>query len=164
MWGFPNNAMTSLVHLIYCSAASADFDEAQIPRILEVSRAANAARAVTGMLLYIQRSFFQVLEGNEAQVTAVYEKLRLDPRHHRVTRIIAEPILKRDFGQWTMGFSTVDAAAAGELVGENDFFASASCLSQMTEGRAKKLLSSFQDGRWHSDATGTRRARRRPAI
>jgi hypothetical protein len=155
--------MTSLAHIIYCSAARADFEEAQIPSILERSRTNNGARHVTGMLLYIQRSFFQVLEGESATVDAVYKKIEIDPRHHRVTRIIAEPILRRSFGEWTMGFSTLETSQAGQLLGENDFFASASCLDDMNEGRAKKLLAAFQDGRWHSDATGTHRAPARPA-
>lgn len=155
--------MRSLAHIIYCSAASADFDEGHIPLILEQARSGNAIRNVTGMLLYVQRSFFQVLEGDETVINGVYEKIRLDPRHYRVTRIIAEPIVKRSFGQWTMGFSAPGISQAGNLLGENDFFASASCLSAMDEGRAKKLLSSFQDGRWHSDATGTQRAPVRPA-
>jgi len=155
--------MTSLSHIIYCSAASAGFDEAQIPSILERARADNSARHITGMLLYIQRSFFQVLEGDSATIEAVYEKIASDPRHHRVTRIVAEPILRRSFGEWTMGFSTLGTSQAAELLGENDFFASASCLDDMNEGRAKKLLAAFQKGRWHSDATGTHRTPLRPA-
>lgn len=149
---------TSLMHMIYCSAASPGFDEAAVPLILQQSRAGNGRLDVTGMLLYVQGSFFQVLEGAASIVEPLYEKIRVDPRHHRVTRIIAEPILKRDFGEWTMGYSALGIAEAGELLGENDFFATASCLVAMTEGRAKKLLSSFQHGRWHSDATGTHRA------
>jgi hypothetical protein len=62
-----------------------------------------------------------------------------------------------------MGFSAPGIPEAGKLLGENDFFASASCVSEMNEGRAKKLLASFQQGRWHSDATGERRVERRPA-
>jgi hypothetical protein len=157
------SAMTPLLHIIYCSAASVSFDEAQIPAILAQSRTNNGIRNVTGMLLYIQRSFFQVLEGDAATVNAVYANIQLDPRHYRVTQIIAEPIVRRSFGEWTMGFSTLGSLQAGELLGENDFFASASCLQRMNEGRAKKLLSAFQDGRWHSDATGTHRASARPA-
>jgi hypothetical protein len=155
--------MISLAHIIYCSAARADFEEAQIPSILELARSNNSVRNVTGMLLYIQRGFFQVLEGESATIDAVYKKIELDPRHYRVTRIIAEPILQRSFGEWTMGFSTLGTSQAGQLLGENDFFASASCLDDMNEGRAKKLLSAFQDGRWHADATGTHRAPVRPA-
>ena len=159
-----SDAMRSLAHIIYCSAASPDFQESQIPLILEQARSGNAMGDVTGMLLYIQRSSFQALEGDPAVVNALYEKIRLDPRHYRVTKIVAEPIVARSFGKWAMGFSAPQISEAGGLLGENDFFASASCLSQMNEGRAKKLLSSFQDGRWHSDATGARRAPRRPAL
>jgi hypothetical protein len=150
--------MTPLAHIIYCSAASPGFDEADIASLLEHSRANNGARGITGMLLYVQRSFFQVLEGEPAVIDAAYEKIKLDPRHYRITRIIAEPIVRRSFGEWTMGFQTLAAAQAGRLLGENDFFASAACLADMDEGRAKKLLSAFQQGRWHSDATGLHRA------
>jgi hypothetical protein len=149
--------MTSLAHIIYCSAASADFDEACIASILEQARVSNGARGITGMLLYVQRCFFQVLEGDPAAINAVYDSIQLDTRHHRITRIIAEPIVQRSFGEWTMGFSTLAAAQAGSLLGENDFFASAACVAQMNEGRAKKLLSAFQHGRWHSEATGAHR-------
>jgi hypothetical protein len=155
--------MSSLSHLIYCSSASAQFEEAQIPSILERARSSNAARAVTGMLIYVQKSFFQVLEGEATVVDAVFDRIRLDPRHRRITRIITEPIVKRSFGEWSMGFSAPGIPEAGKLLGENDFFASASCVSEMNEGRAKKLLASFQQGRWHSDATGERRVERRPA-
>jgi Sensors of blue-light using FAD len=149
--------MTSLGHIIYCSAASADFDEACIGSILEQSRANNYARGITGMLLYVQRCFFQVLEGDLAAINAVYGTIQLDPRHYRITRIIAESIVQRSFGEWTMGFSTLAPAQAGRLLGENDFFASAACVGEMNEGRAKKLLSAFKHGRWHSEATGAHR-------
>jgi hypothetical protein len=149
--------MTSLAHIIYCSAASAEFDEAGIASVLERSRASNAVRGITGMLLYVQRCFFQVLEGDPAIINPVYETIQLDPRHYRITRIIAEPIVQRSFGEWTMGFSTLAPAQAGSLLGENDFFASAACLTEMNEGRAKKLLSAFQHGRWHTEATGAHR-------
>jgi hypothetical protein len=149
--------MTSLGHIIYCSAASAEFDEAGIAAVLAQSRARNGARGITGMLLYVQRCFFQVLEGDPAIINPVYDTIQLDPRHYRITRIISEPIVQRSFGEWTMGFSTLAAAQAGSLLGENDFFASAACLTEMNEGRAKKLLSAFQHGRWHSEATGAHR-------
>src|ERR1700689_3862264 len=114
--------MSSLSHLIYCSSASADFEEAQIPSILE------RARAVPGMLIYVQKSFFQVLEGEATVFDAVFDRIRLDPRHRRITRIITEPIVKRSFGEWSMGFSAPGIPEAGKLLGENDFFASASCV------------------------------------
>jgi Sensors of blue-light using FAD len=110
------------------------------------------------MLLYIEGGFFQVLEGDDAAVDDVYARISRDPRHSKVTLIIREPIAARDFDEWTMGFSTVDPLEAGQLIGENDFFKSASCFTRLDSGRARKLLAAFRTGRWRHQRTGTYRA------
>jgi hypothetical protein len=146
--------LTQLVHLVYASLAVPQFNEHEIPALLEQSRKANAGRELTGLLLYIEGSFFQVLEGNPDAIDAVYGRIARDPRHTRVTSIIREPIAQRSFSEWTMGFSAVDTVEAGQLVGENDFFKSASCVTRLDGGRAKKLLSAFRAGRWRMERTG----------
>jgi len=150
--------VAQLIHCIYASTAESIFKESDIPALLERARIANAERAITGMLLYIEGSFFQVLEGDDAVVDDVYARLARDPRHSKITLIIREPIIARDFSEWTMGFRTVDPREAGELIGENDFFTSASSVTQLDSGRAKKLLLSFRTGRWRQPHTGKHRA------
>ena len=150
--------MTQLIHCIYASTAASIFMESDIPALLEHARRANAERAVTGMLLYIEGGFFQVLEGDEAIVDNVYDRITRDPRHSKITLIVREPISVRDFSEWTMGFCAVNAREAGQLVGENDFFKSASCVTQLDSGRAKRLLTAFRAGRWRHQRTGAHRA------
>ncbi len=150
--------MSTLIHSIYSSAASGSFEEHEIPALLERIRKANESVQVTGMLLYIEGSFFQVLEGEPAIIDALVRKIRSDTRHTHFTLIIREPIPARNFGEWTMGFETIGLAEAGELLGENDFFKSASCVARLNAGRAKKLLSAFRDGRWRTERTGAHRA------
>jgi hypothetical protein len=150
--------MQPLIHVIYASLATPQFKEFHIPALLEQTRNANAQRDVTGMLLYIAGSFFQVLEGEAVQVDAVYERITHDSRHTRITQIIREPIVERAFNEWTMGFATLAGPDAGELIGENDFFADASCISKMDRGRAKKLLHAFAGGRWRLERTDMHRA------
>jgi hypothetical protein len=147
--------MTQLTHCIYASLATEDFEEHDIPALLKHARISNATRGLTGMLLYIGGNFFQVLEGEESIVDSVYAHILRDPRHRQVTLIIREPIANRSFSEWTMGFSTVDPVDAGKILGENDFFKSASCIARLDSGRAKKLLSAFQGGRWRIERTGT---------
>jgi hypothetical protein len=149
---------TSLIHCIYASRASAGFRATDIPALLEKACANNARLGITGMLLYIEGSFFQILEGEEPVVSRTFETIQLDPRHKRVTQIIREPIAERDFAQWTMGFSAFGLQEAGELTGENDFFADAACISSLDRGRAKKLLSAVRNGSWRMDQTGVFRA------
>ena len=146
--------MNELIHCIYSSAATIEFAEYEIPQLLEKTRAANAARGISGMLLYIEGSFFQVLEGASATVDALYQTISADPRHKHVTLIIREPITQRSFGEWTMGFATVGRLEAGGLLGENDFFAQASCFENLNPNRAKKLLAAFRRGRWRAEHTG----------
>jgi Sensors of blue-light using FAD len=149
--------MSSLIHSIYSSAASSSFKEHEIPGLLEQIRKANEAIDVTGMLLYIEGSFFQVLEGEPAVIDALIRKIQSDTRHAQFTLIIREPVLERNFGEWTMGFETIGLAEAGELLGENDFFKSASCVARLSAGRAKKLLSAFRGGRWRTESTAAHR-------
>jgi hypothetical protein len=150
--------VTQLIHCIYASTAASIFKESDIPALLEHARTANAEGALTGMLLYIEGGFFQVLEGDDTVVDEVYGRIKRDPRHSKVTLIIQEPIAVRDFSDWTMGFCTVDSLEAGQLIGENDFFKSASCVTRLDGGRAKKLLAAFRTGRWRHQRTGTHRA------
>lgn len=150
--------MSSLIHCIYASVASASFSESEIPTLLETSRAANLRRGITGMLVYIEGSFFQVLEGAGENVDSVYRAINSDARHERISLIIREPIVDRGFGEWTMGFSNLAAADAGRILGVNDFFAAGTCLTDLTSGRARKLLAAFQSGRWRADRTGKHKA------
>jgi hypothetical protein len=144
----------TLIQCIYASRASATLGEAEIHALLERSRRNNVTQGITGMLLFIEGSFFQVLEGDSATVDRAYEAIARDPRHDRVTQIIREPIAQRSFGEWSMGFAALGRADAQRLVGENDFFGSAVCLEQINPGRAKKLLIAFRAGRWRTDHTG----------
>jgi hypothetical protein len=146
--------METLIHCVYASTATTAFAEHDIPALLEQARAKNARNRVTGMLLYVEGSFFQVLEGGKTAVAAIFEAIRRDTRHARIVQIIREPIAFRSFADWTMGFSTLGREEIGPLLGENDYFTDASCLARLGPGRAKKLLQAFQSGSWRSDQTG----------
>lgn len=140
----------ALAHLIYTSAAAPGFDPSSIDGILRTARKRNAELSITGMLLYIGGSFFQVLEGEEPTLLALFATISSDPRHDRVTKIIQEPISRRAFGDWTMGFSEIDPSEIEKMDGLNDFFHEGQVLESTTPGRAKKLLEAFANGRWRA--------------
>lgn len=146
--------MTTLIHCIYASTASTEFTESGVADLLTHARANNAEAGITGMLLYVEGSFFQVLEGEEATVARVFTEIKRDPRHRRVVEIIREPILERVFSDWSMGYARVGREDAGILAGENDFFQDEQFLERLSPGRAKKLLRAFRSGSWRSDETG----------
>ena len=97
--------MSSLIHVAYASEASIEFSNQAVQRLLEDARRNNAAIGVTGILLLVDRSFFQVLEGEPTVVSSLYEKIERDTRHKHVVKLIREPIEERDFRDWSMGLA-----------------------------------------------------------
>ncbi|WP_334148216.1 BLUF domain-containing protein [Microbacterium sp.] len=106
-----NDQLTSLV---YTSTASAPFRETALAHLLEESRERNAAQDITGMLLYRDERFIQVLEGSASAVRRLAETIRRDQRHHGMRVLLEEPLDARRFADWTMGYRTlqdIDAPA-----------------------------------------------------
>jgi len=147
--------MPSLIHLIYASAASYPLSDEELTTLLNKSRIYNASVGITGILLHAEGSFFQVLEGEPAAVENLFERISRDERHSGLTIIIREPIAKRAFGEWTMGFSDIRSEELTEITGANDLFGQATYFSKIDPGRAKKLLEAFTQGRWRSRLSTT---------
>ncbi len=143
--------MSDLIHLIYVSVATDQFAEADLIGLLDIARVNNAAIEVTGMLLYSERNFFQVLEGEQEVVEGLYEKIASDSRHGKVTKIIQEPIEDRAFGKWTMGYTGASREQLRAIDGLSDFFSGGTCLAEIDSGRSKKLLGAFAKGRWRQN-------------
>lgn len=150
--------MPDIMHCIYASSARRHFETAELTALLQAARKHNDAAGLTGMLLYTEGSFFQVLEGVPDAVEALYARIELDKRHDQVTKIIAEAIPSRSFANWTMGFSQVSRKELALISGTNDFFSGSSCFLGLDSGRAKKLLSAFREGRWRTTLSGAQTA------
>ena len=147
---------SQLIQCIYASAASRVMETKELADLLQVARENNVQLGLTGMLLYAEGSFFQVLEGPADVVDALYNKIERDKRHHQMTLVIREPIPKRCFDAWTMGFYKVSRKELAGMSGVNDFFGSDRAMVSIDAGRARKLLDAFRDGRWRAKLTGVR--------
>jgi hypothetical protein len=148
-----------LTHVIYASVATRPFSTEALVDLLGRAREHNKQVGLTGMLLHAQGNFFQVLEGDGQVIEALYGRIERDPRHTHVTRIIHEPIPRRTFDAWTMGFCDVAPEELAGILGVNDFFREVPSLLDPDAGRARKLLDAFRSGRWRrrlaSDARAT---------
>ncbi len=147
--------MPRIIHLIYASVATQDVGTAELTALLQKSRETNERLGLTGMLLFSEGNFFQVLEGEGTAVNQLYEKIIRDKRHAQCTLIIREPIAKRSFGNWSMGFSRISPGELRNIVGLNDFFHDGSCFTKLDAGRAKKLLGAFARGSWRAKSAKT---------
>lgn len=91
----------SYFHLIYRSKALINKDNS-LTEILKVSREFNSTNDITGMLIFRDNHFLQLLEGQEDIVRKLLEKIRLDMRHMQVTVIAETTSEKRMMQDWSM--------------------------------------------------------------
>ena len=92
--------------LIYRSEANNLMNDEALKLLLTQSRERNNTLGITGMLVYYDNKFIQLLEGNEKQVKFVYDSICKDNRHKQVTTLKQGTAKKRLFPGWTMSFRT----------------------------------------------------------
>lgn len=109
-----------LVNLIYASSAVKRMRQEELIAILEKSRVNNEKRNITGMLLYKDGNFMQVLEGEDAAVTELYSIIAKDPRH-TPQLILKREVSKRTFSEWEMGFINLEDVDKKQIAGFSDF-------------------------------------------
>jgi hypothetical protein len=100
--------------LLYISTASRPMLRIDVEQILFTARRYNDKSGVTGMLISSPSHFMQVLEGDEAVVRQVYERICEDPRHRAHVILRETDVAERQFGEWTMASHIV---REGELTG-----------------------------------------------
>lgn len=97
-----------LHHIAYTSAAPEPVGPDLLAGLLEVSVRNNTRDGITGVLLYHDQAFFQVLEGERDAVEACYARVLCDPRHAGLLRLWNQPTEDRVFAHWAMGYAGPD--------------------------------------------------------
>lgn len=111
-----------IIHqLVYVSSATRLFTPADLLALLDQSRRRNGAVGITGMLLYREGNFMQVLEGDAEAVKATHQRIAKDPRHRGLITLRNATVPKRSFGQWSMAFRNLELAETSEVEGYSDF-------------------------------------------
>jgi hypothetical protein len=134
--------------VIYSSAAVEPFSDSALTELLALARVNNARLGVTGMLLYHDGSFLQILEGNEHVLEHLYAKIGKDKRHHRLVALLRRSVDARHFDQWQMGFVS-RKSLPNNMPGFSDYLR---LRGDPIEGAnaAARLLAAFRDGRFRS--------------
>jgi len=96
-----------LARLVYASKARG-FRRADLNDILQVSRPCNERAGITGALCVLDGVYMQYLEGQEAEVEALYRRIEVDPRHEEVTVLDRTFIATRVFPDWAMALLSSD--------------------------------------------------------
>lgn len=146
--------LTMLYYLIYFSQAVKLMEEDELLFLLQQSRDWNQSHEITGMLIYLEGRFLtklegrfmQVLEGPEHEILGIFNKIKVDERHHHVIILEQGPINKRYFHSWTMGFKSMNLDEYRQIPGffelDDDFLKREGMRSSNT---ALNFLKSFYE-------------------
>lgn len=79
-----------------------DHRKAELGDIFSTARSANRKLGVTGALLLRDDWFVQALEGDEATVQELYDRICKDVRHERISVVERGQVTDRVFSRWAM--------------------------------------------------------------
>jgi adenylate cyclase len=95
--------------LTYISRQTTSLTAVELEELGATAVAHNSQNDITGALIYVRGLFFQIIEGDEAQIDQLYYKIRRDPRHKNVLCLKTEyEVTQRLFPEWSMRIINLD--------------------------------------------------------
>jgi hypothetical protein len=139
-----------MIQTAYVSRAAAPMTQEALLSLLQQCLTNNEASGVTGMLLYGNDTFLQVLEGEEAVLDGVVAKIQKDPRHAAIHFLYRKPVERRQYEGWSMDFQRVSAPGLPAGGGLSQFGATDFNLDYLIghEAEAENLVEHFRTPHW----------------
>lgn len=104
--------MKKITELVYYSLSNIEATSKNMADILVQSRQLNSKKNITGCLLYHDKIFLQLLEGEKEVIKNLFKTIKKDKRHSNVTLIMEEEVEERMFPSWSMAFHELDSTEA----------------------------------------------------
>jgi Cu/Ag efflux protein CusF len=107
----------SLHRIIYLSRATDNLSIDDVKQLWTKAKSNNKKINVTGILLYVDGDFLQILEGEKETVLNLFELIKIDQRHKSIIIVYNNAIDKLEFPNWSMAFSSTDYKEIQKLQG-----------------------------------------------
>jgi hypothetical protein len=105
--------------MMYTSLAIKNMLKPDLYIILRKARINNKTADITGLLVYVDNIFLQILEGNRTEVLKLFSTISKDPRHTEVKIIHEDEAEKRVFPSWQMAYASPSAKELATWSGLN---------------------------------------------
>jgi hypothetical protein len=106
----------SIRQLVYASHQNFPFDGLALVSLLYRARERNRQLGITGVLLHSRGMFVQCLEGEDADVEALYSRISADHRHGDVVLLQSVETGERHFSGWSMACARIQDFQALQLI------------------------------------------------
>ena len=93
--------------ICYVSTAAKELNKIEINQILELTEKKNNENGLSGILLYSDGNFFQVIEGEKDQVEEIFTVIKQDSRHFNIFTIFEKEITATNFEDYKVDFLTI---------------------------------------------------------
>lgn len=103
--------------IIYSSEAATPMQHDDLEEILEQAQISNAAKGITGALVYADGVFLQILEGDRVKVQDLMAGIVRDLRHETVTVLREGEVPCAVFASWTMAYVSATAEQVAKWAG-----------------------------------------------
>ncbi len=90
----------------YVSTANPNLNEEDIENLFKQVNEFNSHHDITGVLLYAETNFFQLIEGEEDVVKSLYSQIEKDSRHNNIIKFVDKPVDNPAFDGYISRFVT----------------------------------------------------------
>lgn len=97
-----------LYNLCYLSSAKNKLPKGDLEDLFRVNKRNNTELDISGILVYNNGNFLQILEGDEQKIHKLFAKISVDSRHNNIIKLIHTPIDERIFDDYESGFIIVE--------------------------------------------------------
>ncbi len=97
-----------LYNLCYVSSAKNNLPKSELEDLFRVNKRNNKELDISGILVYNNGNFLQILEGDEQKINKLFVKICRDSRHNNLIKLIHTSIEERIFDDYESGFVIVE--------------------------------------------------------
>jgi hypothetical protein len=123
--------------VVYSSFESKNLSTTDLDEIITISQKNNSKKDITGILLYSEGTFLQLLEGNKSDILNLYNTIVKDPRHSQISKILEIQNGTRIFKDWSMGFKNLNKTEFSKF---NEFLIKPENIKQKTSLNQNLIL------------------------
>ncbi len=91
----------------YVSTVNPDLSEIDIENLMAYVKIHNNTLDITGILIYSDGNFFQVLEGKKEIIKKLFGRIKKDQRHYNIIKMLDKEITDGSFSEYHSSFTVI---------------------------------------------------------
>jgi len=128
----------------YVSSVNPNLTEEDIQEVLKYTRSWNNDHGITGILLYSEGNFFQVLEGEKELLKSLLSRIVKDERHNSVMVIFQKEVSQTKFNDYQSDFISLDSRFQSKNI--DLYFSQIDKLNPKIQSSVRYILNNFAEG------------------